>query len=137
MRKFSVINKSINKENIVTQIHLTCWEDYTALEKTYFNQIIKIINIIDCSKKSNYKPCVVHCSAGVGRTGTLICLYNLYHEIMQQIYGNDNTNIITFCIMNLVRKMKEMRIYSIQNENQFLLLYDFANYLLVNNNIKK
>ena len=32
--------------------------------------------------------------------------------------------------------MKEMRIFSIENENQFLLIYDFANYILYNYNRK-
>ena len=47
------------------------------------------------------------------------------------------TEKITFCIMNLVRKIKEMRMYSIENVNQYLLLYDFADYILSNYNIKK
>ena len=133
IRKISLFNKLKNKEKIFIQIHLTYWEDHKALDAGYFNKIIRIIKLIDEAKKKSYNPCVVHCSAGVGRTGTFISLYNLYHEIIQQIFIT-KSEVIVFCIMNLVRKMKEMRIFSIENENQFLLIYDFANYLLYNYN---
>ena len=127
IRRISLLNKLKNKEKIFIQIHLTYWEDHKALDGGYFNKIIRIIQIIDGAKK--------HCSAGVGRTGTFISLYNLYHEIMQQIFVTKN-EVIAFSIFNLVRKMKEMRIFSIENENQFLLIYDFADYILCNYNRK-
>ena len=135
IRRISLFNKLKNKEKIFIQIHLTYWEDHKALDGGYFNKIIRIIQIIDGAKKKSNNPCVVHCSAGVGRTGTFISLYNLYHEIMQQIFVTKN-EVIAFSIFNLVRKMKEMRIFSIENENQFLLIYDFANYILCNYNRK-
>ena len=133
IRRISLFNKLKNKEKIFIQIHLTYWEDHKALDGGYFNKIIRIIQIIDGAKKKNNNACVVHCSAGVGRTGTFISLYNLYHEIIQQIFVTKN-EVIAFSIFNLVRKMKEMRIFSIENENQFLLIYDFANYILYNYN---
>ena len=136
IRNISLKNKLMNKENIVTQIHLTYWEDHAALEPSYFNKIIQIIQYIDNIKNKNLNPCVVHCSAGVGRTGTFIGLYNLYHELIQQMMDT-NAEGITFCIMNLVRKIKEMRMYSVENVNQYLLLYDFADYILSNHNKKK
>ena len=135
IRRISLFNKLKNKEKIFIQIHLTYWEDNKALDGGYFNKIIRIIQIIDGAKKKSYNPCVVHCSAGVGRTGTFISLYNLYHEMIQQIFVTKN-EVIVFCIFNLVRKMKEMRIFSIENENQFLLIYDFADYILCNYNRK-
>ena len=135
IRRISLFNKLKNKEKIFIQIHLTYWEDHKALDGGYFNKIIRIIQIIDGAKKKSYNPCVVHCSAGVGRTGTFISLYNLYHEIIQQIFVTKN-EVIAFSIFNLVRKMKEMRIFSIENENQFLLIYDFADYILCNYNRK-
>ena len=135
IRRISLFNKLKNKEKIFIQIHLTYWEDHKALDGGYFNKIIRIIQIIDGAKKKSNNPCVVHCSAGVGRTGTFISLYNLYHEIMQQIFVTKN-EVIAFSIFNLVRKMKEMRIFSIENENQFLLIYDFANYILCDYNRK-
>ena len=72
IRRISLFNKLKNKEKIFIQIHLTYWEDHKALDGGYFNKIIRIIQIIDGAKKKSYNPCVVHCSAGVGRTGTFI-----------------------------------------------------------------
>jgi len=132
LRIFQLIN-IYNKNTIkyIHQIHLTCWEDHTALGADYFDKIIKIIDFID--KYNNNKPVVVHCSAGVGRTGTFISLYNLYHEIIRKIFKEKN-DYIEFSVFNLVRKIKELRMYMVENENQYILLYQFINNLLYNYN---
>ena len=130
---YILINKKTNERIIITQIQLLCWDDHTALNVDYFNKIIYLIHSID--EYRNNRSVVVHCSAGVGRTGSFISMYILYHEINQQIYIEKKSEAISFSIMNLVRKMKEMRIFSIENLNQFSLLYDFVNFLLININI--
>ena len=134
IRTIQVVNKELKDDIIVTQIHFTAWEDHNDLNDQYFNTIIKMINKLDEIKKE--KKVAIHCSAGIGRTGTFICFYNLYHEIMRQINIEKNTKEIIFCIFNLVRKIKEMRIFSVENVNQYALLNHFSNYLLLNYNVK-
>ena len=133
-RKFQLYN--IYKKNLVktvSQMHLTCWEDHESLGEDYFDKIIALIDFVD--KFRNGKPVIVHCSAGVGRTGTFISLYNIFHEIMQQIFQTKN-EFIEISVFNLVRKIKELRMYTVENENQYFFLYLFINYLLVSYNRK-
>ena len=119
----------------IDQVQFIGWDDHEGLTYKYFNKIIKIIDLIDEYKKEKPDaPVVIHCSAGVGRTGTFICLYNLYHEIMVQI-NNKEKKDIKVSIMNLVRKVKEMRMFSVENENQYNVLYLFANYILHHYNV--
>ena len=125
-RYFQVINKTNSISKNIIQIHLTSWEDHIAPISNY-NKIIRIINIIDKYKQNS--PVVVHCSAGVGRTGSFISVYNLYHEILKQI-KNPNVKEIKLSIMNLVRKLKEMRRLSVENENQYIFLYQFVSLFL-------
>ena len=115
----------------IFQIHLTCWLDHSIPDNSY-NNIVNIIKLVDKFKED--KPVVVHCSAGIGRTGTFISIYNLYHEILEQI-NNKEKNEIKFSIMNLVRKMKEMRLYLVENQSQYNFLYQFVNIFLLKNNI--
>lgn len=104
------------------------------MDNEYFEEIITIIEAIDIYKKKNQNsPIVVHCSGGVGRTGTFICLYNIYKELIEQL-KNKNVIDIKFSIMNLVRKIKEMRMHSVENQAQYASLYNFANYLLLKYN---
>jgi len=136
IRKFRIYNlnqdiEGINdREKIIYQIHFTCWPDHSIPENSY-NEIINIIKIVD--KFKDDKPVVVHCSAGIGRTGTFISVYNLYHEILEQINNKKNIEI-RFSIMNLVRKLKEMRLYLVENQTQYNFLYQFVNLVLIKNN---
>ena len=133
LRVFQLINYyKKNTTKTIYQMHLTCWDDHTALNHQYFGKIIQLINFIDQNKTD--KPIVVHCSAGVGRTGTFISLYNLYHEILQQI-NTINKEFIEFSVFNLVRKIKELRMFMVENVNQYKLLYSFVDYLLLTHNI--
>ena len=125
-RNFEVFHKQSKTSINIMHIQLLCWEDHTALNSNYFEKIIYLINSIQ--KNKNNKPVVIHCSAGVGRTGTFICIYNLFREILKQI--NTNENEIKCSILNLVRKIKEMRMFSVENEYQYKVLYLFTNYIL-------
>ena len=130
-RVFKLFDKYKNNSKKIHQTQLYGWVDHSDLNIDNFDKIIKLINFIN-EKKTN-KPVVVHCSAGVGRTGTFISLYNLFLEIMDQIRDNKKKTI-EFSIFNLVRKIKELRMFMVENENQYILLYSFVNYILYNYN---
>jgi protein-tyrosine phosphatase len=101
-----------------------------------FNYIDENNNNIKQIGKQQINPVVIHCSAGVGRSGVFLTLYFLYKEIMDCIMDNSK-DLIEFNIFNLVRKLKEMRMYSVENINQYNFLYYFISELLneKNNNI--
>ena len=126
VRQFNVQNLINKASKTILQFQLETWDDHSAPIENY-DKIITLIDLIDKNKTNS--PIVVHCSAGIGRTGTFISMYNLYHEILAQI-KDIKTQEITFSIMNLVRQLKEMRLYLVENENQYILLYQFV-YLLL------
>ena len=130
IRKIQIKNTKTSVVKNILQFQLTTWDDHTASMDNY-NRIIKMITYID--QYNNKSPVVVHCSAGVGRTGTFISIYNLYKEIMEQI-NDKNEKKIVFSIMNTVRKLKELRLFSVENEKQYAFLYEFVNLLLKEKN---
>lgn len=50
-----------------------------------------------------------------------------------QISDKKSKNI-TFCLMNLVRKLKEMRLHLVENFKQYELIYEFIGKLLKDRN---
>ena len=116
----------------IIQLHYTHWEDHAVPDLQSYHKLKELINNINFDK--NNAPVVVHCSAGVGRTGTFIAFYNLYNDIIKQIKDGRITEI-KFSIMNVVRKLKEMRIHMVENDEQYLFLYQFVKMLLMENNL--
>ena len=133
IREIKLINNLTKKEKTITQINFTGWPDHDVpyeKDEKIFDIFNTIINKVDEYKKNN--PIVVHCSAGVGRTGTFISMYCLNKEINKQII--DNVKEIQFSIFNFVRKLKEMRKNSVQTVLQYYFIYLYVNYLLLKNN---
>jgi protein tyrosine phosphatase len=111
--------KDNNKIKKVIQLHFKGWPDHGVPDvEDVFNTFMKMINEIEIKSE---KPVVVHCSAGVGRTGTFITLYNIIDEIKKQI----NNDVIVINIFNLVRKLKEMRLFLVENISQYEFIHHF------------
>ena len=130
--KLKNLSKKEEKERTVNQIHFTEWPDKTAIldnKLLIFCEINKLIDDLNKTESNQpNQPIIVHCSAGQGRNGTFIAMYLIEKEIEKQI--KDNCQIIRFNIFNLVRKLKEMRMYMVQTVKQYQLIYNFASYLL-------
>lgn len=86
-------------EQLVTQYHVVCWPDHSVPSKDICYILFNFINqIIDehCKYKLANEvesPIIVHCSAGIGRTGTLISLYNNYDIVKRQLKAIQNSNM--------------------------------------------
>lgn len=118
-RKFELNNTREGKSITVYQLHFTGWPDHGIPSDIFksFNYIMDEINNL----KGN-SPYVCHCSAGIGRTGTFLAIFNLINEIKDQI----NKAEIKFSIMGMVRKLKELRYRSVDNKSQYFFIYDFV-----------
>ena len=135
IRTIKLISKKEKEERIVYQIHFNGWPDHGIPDTSdgkVFEVFIEINKLVD-QFNTEEKPIIVHCSAGVGRTGTFVSMYLLEKEIMKQI--NDKCETIRINIFNLVRKIKEMRMYMVQTPIQYLFVYLFVKHLLDTKNI--
>ena len=128
-RKFLLTgNKKTDSPVEVTQLHYTGWPDHGVPKVKdaymYYDAMFNIINTFNEIKPS---PTVVHCSAGIGRTGTFMASYNLwksieerYSELKKEIENNSpsstskkdlenlniNLNLGKECNVNVVQPPK-------------------------------
>ena len=127
LNKLYIINKSTKIKKEVYHINFLDWIDHSVpnLEKT-FEGFMSIFYLISIKKED--KPLIVHCSAGVGRTGTFIAIYLLYNQINDQL--KNNSDVIKFNVFNTVRQLKEMSVFLVKNETEFNFIHKFIYELL-------
>lgn len=84
IRKLSISkNGGRDKEDrIVTQYHYLVWKDFMAPEHPH--GIIKFIKRVNEAYSLEKGSILVHCSAGVGRTGTLVALDSLLQQLNEE-----------------------------------------------------
>ena len=86
----------------VTQFHYTAWPDHGVPDN-----VMSVIRFIRHIRKlfpvSQDQPLLVHCSAGLGRTGTFITL----DMMMQQMRAEDTLSVCQ-CVRNLRTQRMEM-----------------------------
>ena len=122
----------INNEYEVKQIHVICWPDHglPKSENLSNNLVEKMIEIIKIEREGG-APVVVHCSAGVGRTGTLIAIYMVVLCLEKQKKLNKP---LTMNVFNVVRKLREQRYSLVTDKDQYKFIYDYSLYW-INKNI--
>jgi hypothetical protein len=86
---------------------------------------------LDAALKKNLDgPLVVHCSAGVGRSGAFVAIHMLL-EKLRLGYPHEEIDVLA-----LVGKLRKQRMGMVQTEAQFKFIFDtIADHLKDNNNL--
>uniref|UniRef100_A0A4W6DK18 Receptor-type tyrosine-protein phosphatase epsilon n=1 Tax=Lates calcarifer TaxID=8187 RepID=A0A4W6DK18_LATCA len=97
---------------LVTQLHFTSWPDFgvpfTPIGMLKFLKKVKAVN------PSYAGPIVVHCSAGVGRTGTFIVI----DSMIDMMHMDQRVDVFGF-----VSRIREQRCQLIQTDMQYSFIY--------------
>ncbi|XP_042241969.1 uncharacterized protein LOC121879407 [Homarus americanus] len=112
IRKFKLSRIPNYSSRIVQHFHFVSWPDMGCPDTP--NHLINLVEAVRKAVPSSSSHVLVHCSAGVGRTGTFIGLNNMIDEIAEE----DSVDVF-----HTVYKMRMHRTNMVQTEAQYAFLY--------------
>jgi protein tyrosine phosphatase len=119
-----------DKKGVVHEIkhlHCLCFPDHDTIEEEDYSIIDEIVNTIDENRiKNPTGKVVMHCSAGIGRTGTIISIYNIKYALDEATKMPGVVPRIS--VFGTVRRIREQRMGSVQTTDQYYLIYSYFAY---------
>ncbi|XP_041126654.1 protein tyrosine phosphatase receptor type Fa isoform X2 [Polyodon spathula] len=113
VRTFALYKNGSSEKRELRQFQFMAWPDHGVPE--YPTPILAFLRRVKACNPPDAGPMVVHCSAGVGRTGCLIVieamLERMKHEKSVDIYGH-------------VTCMRSQRNYMVQTEDQYIFIHE-------------
>jgi protein-tyrosine phosphatase len=99
------------------------WPDFSVPEGADRAALLKLVDISrDKNGDLATNPRIVHCSAGIGRSGTFIALDWLLQELDEG--SLDDTPDNEDPVITVIAKLRDQRAGMVQSKNQYLFLYD-------------
>lgn len=98
------------------------WPDFAIPEDSNRTALLELLKLCAEKNTSPSNPRIIHCSAGVGRSGTFIALEYLLAQvdsgaILDAKDGDD-------MIYDVVNRLREQRMLMVQMEGQYQFLYE-------------
>lgn len=113
IRRFGLENSQTGEARDILHFHFVGWKDFLAPEQpSWLLRFIKRVNEHHCSDRG---PILVHCSAGVGRTGTFLALDTLIGQI------DDGATQIN--VFECVSQLRYQRNFLVQSIKQYIFVY--------------
>ncbi|XP_078264467.1 protein tyrosine phosphatase receptor type Fa isoform X17 [Rhinoraja longicauda] len=113
VRTFALYKNGSSEKREVRQFQFMAWPDHGVPE--YPTPILAFLRRVKACNPPDAGPMVVHCSAGVGRTGCFVVidamLERVKHEKTVDIYGH-------------VTCMRAQRNYMVQTEDQYIFIHE-------------
>ncbi|XP_071264368.1 protein tyrosine phosphatase receptor type Db [Salvelinus alpinus] len=113
VRTFALYKSGSNEKREIRQFQFTAWPDHGVPEHP--TPFLAFLRRVKACNPPDAGPMVVHCSAGVGRTGCFIVIdamvERIKHEKTVDIYGH-------------VTLMRSQRNYMVQTEDQYAFIHD-------------
>ncbi|XP_067592613.1 tyrosine-protein phosphatase non-receptor type 13 isoform X11 [Pseudorca crassidens] len=101
----------------ISHLNFTAWPDHATPSQP--DDLLTFISYMRHIHRSG--PITTHCSAGIGRSGTLICI-----DVVLGLISQD----LEFDISDLVRCMRLQRHGMVQTEDQYIFCYQVILYVL-------
>ncbi|XP_031964405.1 tyrosine-protein phosphatase non-receptor type 13 isoform X4 [Corvus moneduloides] len=101
----------------ISHLNFIAWPDHDTPSQP--DDLLTFISYMRHVHKSG--PIITHCSAGIGRSGTLICI-----DVVLGLISRD----LDFDISDLVRTMRLQRHGMVQTEDQYIFCYQVVLYVL-------
>ncbi|XP_054138146.1 receptor-type tyrosine-protein phosphatase O isoform X2 [Melozone crissalis] len=98
----------------VMHFNFTAWPDHGVPTTNAAESILQFVQMVRQKSAKNKGPMVIHCSAGVGRTGTFIALDRLLQHIRDHEFVD---------ILGLVSDMRSYRMSMVQTEEQYIFIH--------------
>jgi protein tyrosine phosphatase len=121
-RQFLAFCKKTNTTRTITQLHYENWPDNDAPS---FELFCKLLDEADLFPSSTKTPILVHCSAGVGRSGTFVACHSLRHEIHRQ-RDTGNKKALHVNIPEVVLSLRQQRKGMVATRKQLRTIYKVA-----------
>ena len=116
----------INNEHLVYQFQYTSWPDHGVPAHP-----LSVLSFIRHSSTCNSQtggPVVVHCSAGIGRTGTYIVIDTMLKTL-------NNSQVIDIPLF--LKHIRQQRSNLVQTEEQFIFIYDVLLQVMISESVEK
>merc|ERR1719510_2868898 len=107
-REFSIQHTESEEVRQVTQMAYLSWPDHGVPESS--QEFVEFVEAVRANRQGSLYPTIVHCSAGIGRTGVVILMESALYliEANQPVYPLD-----------LTRVMRDQRAFMIQTPSQY------------------
>ncbi|XP_026970496.1 receptor-type tyrosine-protein phosphatase eta [Sagmatias obliquidens] len=143
IRDFTVQNIQTSESHTLRQFHFTSWPDHGVPDTT--DLLINFRYLVrDYMKQSPPEsPILVHCSAGVGRTGTFIAIDRLIYQMEDEntvdVYGivydlrmhrplmvqtEDQYVFLNQCVLDIIRSQKDSKVDLIYQNTTAMTIYE-------------
>ncbi|KAK6849810.1 hypothetical protein PG995_013643 [Apiospora arundinis] len=127
MRQLSFHVEGRDEDMVVWHLLYKKWPDYGVPALEDIESFFELMRLSRAKNASPDNPRIVHCSAGVGRSGTFIALEHLMREVdsgdlenYDEKHGGADAPDLVFDTVNTLREQRRMMV---QAEPQFLFIY--------------